>query len=86
MIPTGFCLLIHLLVHSSHSKPDTHVHVYVPPEKGGKVLFCFEKKKHDSSLLMVPGHFLFSLGGAPTGGLLNQRSGGDFGHDYQEEG
>ena len=36
-------------------------------------------------ILTVPGYFLFLKGGAPRGGLLNQRSGGDFGNDYQEE-
>ena len=53
-------------------------------KKVGK--FFFVLKKHESSFLMVPGYFLISLGRAPTGPLLNQRSGGDFGHDYQEEG
>ena len=84
MAPNGICLLLHLLVHSSHSKPDTIVHVYVPPEKGGNVLFCCV----ETWIFSLNGSSVFpiSLGGAPRGGLLNQGSGGDFGHDYQEEG
>ena len=36
----GICLLIQLFVQSSYSEPDTHVHIYIPPEQpGGKVVF-----------------------------------------------
>ena len=36
MLKAGFCFLI-VYVQSSSSEPDTHIHVYVPPEKeGGK--------------------------------------------------
>ena len=36
MLKAGFCFLI-FYVQSSSSEPDTHIHVYVPPEKeGGK--------------------------------------------------
>ena len=56
--------------------------------------FLFWRKMNERTALdtgrilifMVPRYFLFLKGGAPTGPLLNQRSGGDFGHDYQEEG
>ena len=36
MLKAGFCFLI-FYVQSSSSEPDTHIHVFVPPEKqGGK--------------------------------------------------
>ena len=35
MINIGFCLLIQLLLQNSNSEPDTHVHLYIPPETGG---------------------------------------------------
>ena len=52
--------------------------------KVGKFFFVLK----ETWIFILNGSWVFpiSLGGAPTGGLLNQRSGGDFGHDYQEEG
>ena len=41
---SNFCFLILILAQSSHSEPDTHVHVYLPPKTGWKVcvlnFFC----------------------------------------------
>ena len=38
----GICLLIQLFVQSSYSEPDTHVHIYIPPEKPGSS-FCWKR-------------------------------------------
>ena len=34
---SNFCFLILILAQSSHSEPDTYVHVYLPPKTGWKV-------------------------------------------------
>ena len=37
LMNTNFCFLILVLAQSSHSEPDTHVHVYLSPKKGWKI-------------------------------------------------
>ena len=37
LMNTNFCFLFLILAQSSHSEPDTHVHVYLPPKKGWKI-------------------------------------------------